>query len=360
MLNYTKSKFGMKSRNNKDIFNYIYIKCPEFTNKNTKINKMNESDFYIPKINEYNNIIKLNYNLNMIKQICEHYQISKSGTKQELMKKLYLFLYATHSIKKIQHLFRNYLKHKVILLKGPGFTNKNICVNDTDFLTMENLIDVPDTKFYSFKDDDNVIYGFDMSSLLSAINKDSQFKNPYNRKTLPISKIKNDIHNILRLNIVLNLDNEKEIEHKDDITNLSIHKQIQLKFLSICQKIDELGNYTDVNWFTSLSGVQIIKFFHELKDIWSYRAQLSIETKMEIYPYGDPFHDISSMSQYYIITIDDLKIKMIKIIENFIHKGINTHAQFLGASYILSALTLVNENAAQSMPWLYYSVAHVY
>ena len=50
---------------------------------------------------------------------------------------------------------------------------------------------------------------------------------------------------------------------------------------------------------------------------------------------------------------------MIKLIENFIYKGINRDAQFLGASYILSALTLVNENAAQSMPWLYFSVANV-
>lgn len=355
MLKYTKSNTNMKTK--KDILNYIYVKYPEIT-KQTKITEL---QFFIPMPSQYNIIIEYNYTLNMIKTICEHYKIGKTGTKQELLKKVYLFLCATHSIKKIQKCFKNYLNQKIISLKGPAFKNKDICVNDTDFLTMEKIIDIPESRFYSFKDDDNVIYGFDMTSLLSAINKDYHFKNPYNRKTLPISKITSDIHNILRLNIILKLNNDSDDSngHQDDITSLSINKQIQLKFLSICQKIDELGNYTDINWFISLSAAQIIKFFHELKDIWSYRAQLSFETKQEIYPYGDPFDDISTIYQYNYITPQDLKIKMIKIIEKFIYKGINSHSQFLGASYVLSALTLVNEHAAQSMPWLYFSVAHV-
>lgn len=357
MLEYTKYKLGLKSKNHKDIFNYIHIKYPE---NNTNPVKLKEKKNSIPKINEYNNLIYFNYTLDMMKTICEHYHIAKSGTKQELLKKIYMFLYSTYSIKKIQRCFRFFLNRKLILLKGPGFVNKSVCVNDSDFLTMENLNDIPENRFYSFKDDDNVIYGFDMLSILKAINKDNFFKNPYNRKNLPISKIKNDIDNILRLNIILKLNNiEDDINKKDDISNLSINKQIQLKFLSICQKIDELGNYTDVNWFNSLSGIQIIKFFHELKDIWAYRAQLSEETKLQIYPHGDPFQEYSNIYQLNYITIEDLKIKMIKIIENLIYKGINSHSQFLGASYILSALTLVNENAAQSMPWLYFSVAHI-
>jgi len=50
---------------------------------------------------------------------------------------------------------------------------------------------------------------------------------------------------------------------------------------------------------------------------------------------------------------------MIYFIENLIYNGINRDSQYLGASYVLSALTLVNESAAESMPWLYYSVAHI-
>jgi len=360
MLKCIKSKSSYSEiKTHKDIFNYIH---KQFVTENDlkHLIKIKENTFKIPTEKEYNHLIRYNYSLTMLKSICEHYGISKTGNKYELSKKIYMFLYSTYSIVKIQTLFRTFLKYKLDMLHGPALIDKNICVNDTDFLTMEQLKDIPDTHFYSFKDEDNMIYGFDMSSILNAINKDNHFRNPYNRKTLPLSKIMNDIHHIMRLNIILKLNNEdSENTNQNTIFNLPIHKQIQLKFLSICQKLDELGNYTDVNWFNNLSAIKIIKFLHELQDIWIYRAQLSFATKQEICPEGDPFNGFLYNYGENILTIEDLKIKMIKIIEKFIHKGINNNAQILGASYVLSALTLVNENAAQAMPWFYFSVAHV-
>jgi hypothetical protein len=356
-INPKSSYNGIKTH--KDIFNYIYINYP-FENDLKKSIKITEKNFKIPTIKEYNHISIYNYTLPMLKLICKHYNISKTGNKHELSKKIYFFLYSTHSIIKIQRFFRIFLKYKLHILHGPAFIDKNKCVNDTDFLTMEQLKDIPHAQFYSFKDIDNMIYGFDISSILNAINKDNHFRNPYNRKALPLSKIMNDIHSIMRLNIILKLNNENnENTNEDNTFNLPIHKQIQLKFLSICQKLDELGNYTDVNWFNNLSAIKIIKFLHELQDIWIYRAQLSIATKQEICPEGDPFNGYLYHYGENILTIEDLKIKMIKIVEKFIYKGINNNAQILGASYILSALTLVNDNAAQAMPWFYFSVAHV-
>jgi hypothetical protein len=43
--------------------------------------------------------------------------------------------------------------------------------------------------------------------------------------------------------------------------------------------------------------------------------------------------------------------------ENMISRGTNKDTQALGAFYILAALTLVNHDAAVSLPWLYQSVA---
>ena len=47
-----------------------------------------------------------------------------------------------------------------------------------------------------------------------------------------------------------------------------------MKCLELFQYMDELGNYTDCKWFTSLNRTQLIKFVRELMDIWEYRAQL--------------------------------------------------------------------------------------
>lgn len=41
-----------------------------------------------------------------------------------------------------------------------------------------------------------------------------------------------------------------------------------------------------------------------------------------------------------------------------VNSGINNDSKSLGCYYILSALTLVNSDAAESMPWLYESVSY--
>ena len=65
---------------------------------------------------------------------------------------------------------------------------------------------------------------------------------------------------------------------------ISIKKRVELKTLDLFQHINSLGNYSDPNWFLSLSRTQLIRFYRELYDIWSYRANLSDETKMKICP----------------------------------------------------------------------------
>jgi len=338
----------------------IHVELPKSSlDKSYKYLKISDKEFEIPTINEYESVIKINYTIPMLKKICDFYNIHKTGNKEELIKKIFTFLLASKCIIKIQKKFRTYLSSKLKHLRGSAFNNRSICINDTDFLTMENINDIPECNFYSFTDDDKIIYGFDLSSLLTAINKDSNFRNPYNRKSLPISEIKKNINSIIRLNKIFNIKCDKLTQSNDDNINISIKKKIELKFLALCQKMDELGNYTDVTWFTSLERNQIIKFIRELHDIWMYRAQLTIDVKKNICPISDPCIEVVNLYELNIIHIDELKYKMIRLIENFIYKGINKDSQFLGASYVLSALTLVNENAAQSMPWLYYSVAHI-
>ena len=44
-------------------------------------------------------------------------------------------------------------------LRGPTWLDKTKCVNDTDFYTLDDLTDIPDNQFISFKDSKNFIYG---------------------------------------------------------------------------------------------------------------------------------------------------------------------------------------------------------
>ena len=60
--------------------------------------------------------------------------------------------------------------------------------------------------------------------------------------------------------------------------------------------MDELGNYTEVEWFNQLRKNELCKFLYELYEIWFYRAQLSRETQISICPpNGNPFFNINQI-----------------------------------------------------------------
>ena len=149
----------------------------------------------------------------------------------------------------------------------------------------------------------------------------------------------------------------------DDVNKFDESKKLDMKILSLFQEMDSLGNYTNTSWFNSLDKYQLIQLFRELMDIWDYRANLSQEVKREIIPpTGNPFGsqnsnyiNINNISSFSFIHI---KKCLVNIFDQFINRGINIESKKLGCFYVLSALTLVNYEAAESMPWLYQAVLH--
>jgi hypothetical protein len=54
----------------------------------------------------------------------------------------------------------------------------------------------------------------------------------------------------------------------------------------------------------------------------------------------------------------NVKKAILEVLEKFINSGINNDNKSLGAYYVLGALTLVNSEAATSLPWLFQSFGH--
>jgi hypothetical protein len=54
---------------------------------------------------------------------------------------------------------------------------------------------------------------------------------------------------------------------------------------------------------------------------------------------------------------DQIKRIALNIIETMVKQGATESNRSLGANYVLCALTLVSPEAAESLPWLYQSVA---
>ena len=343
----------------------ISDKCEKIIPKVKKQIKVEDDNINIPTIANYSELTQYNYNIQQLKKFAKNYKLKISGNKKELLTRLFTFLHLSSFIIKIQKVFKGYLQRKFNTVQGEGFKNIHLCTNNTDFITMEELQHLPPCQFFSYKDEDGFIYGFDIASLYSLVFKNGIQKNgiktigginPYNRKSISELVIKN-ITTFIKLSKLFNKKIMLDIEN--DITNISDEKAVELRALTLFQTINSLGNYSDAIWFLSLNRNQIIKFVRELIDIWEYRAQLSIIVKRNICPpNGEPFRNLSIQYIHSESNLNNVKMVVLEVLEKLVNNGIDQDSKSLGAYYILGALTLVNETASTTLPWLFQSVNH--
>lgn len=319
--------------------------------------KVSDKIFEIPREKEWSLLIKNNYKISQLKKICKHYNVISSGNKEVLRKRLYNLLRLSSNVQKIQNICKHYLLRKYNNLRGPARYNRSLCVNETDFYSMDDVKDIPYEQFYSFQDSDKKIYGFDVKSLYKLYSKSRKKENPYNRRVIPLY-VMVQIKSLLKLSkfspMFSNGGNPIVVEDVDEI--LTQEQRIAARALDIFQKIDLHGHITNTDWFMTLEKNQLIKFIRVLSDIWEYRAQLSHITKRNICPpYGHPF-GLINMDALQTCSITYLKMSSLTLMDKLVTSGITLSMRSLGAMYVLCGLTLVNSDAANSLPWLYESV----
>ena len=326
--------------------NYLLRDLPKFERGTIRITN---EDFFIPRFTEYYLLFKNNYTLPQLKQICKHYKLPRTGNKKTLITIIYNFLYYSEAAIKIQKMVRGMMQRKLNKMRGPAVLNRKLCVNDCDFFSLTELISIPMSQFFSFKDEDGFIYGFDILSLWQLFEQKKQAENPYNRKAFPQETL-----GILRRLISTGKNMNQKINVKLKNESVSREKELELRIVNAFQFIDTLGNYTNHTWFMELDRVKLYRFCRELHDIWNHRAQLSEETKQRISPNGNPFRNVRINTE---MGIFEIRKNCILVIENMLYDGITDDDKSLGAYYVLAALTLQSQDAAAALPWLYQSVA---
>jgi len=332
-----------------------------------------KSEYIMPTKENYSILLKVNYTIKQLKEIANHYKIKiGSVNKTHIIEKIYNYFKLYDNAVIIQNAWRRYLLKTYNKLRGPALFKRNLCVNDTDFFTMDNIVDIPFSQFYSFKDADNTIYGFDIMSIYNLFNRQNEkVSNPYNRNIF-LKSVKKNMLKLIRLSKVFkekiqlkindttssnsNTIVDNNMNNNMNNSNETFLQNIDDRIFSVFHDIDILGNYTHQQWFTNLTNTDLIRFIYELHDIWSYRANLCPIVKNEICP---NHHDLFRM-----IHIIDLRIALfpilqdiaLTIIEKLVRSGINHDSKCLGANYVLCALTLVSSDAATAIPWLFQSV----
>lgn len=238
--------------------------------------------------------------------------------------------------------------------RGPAYWVRSLCTNDCDFFSTDNVTDISGFTFYSYKDSDNHIYGFDIRSihtlLYRARTASEAALNPFTRLAFP--KIVNkQVSNIVRL-----LNYHRISTEWAPLTPPTPEQQLRMKIVDIFSKIDELNYYSSPDWFIHLDIDDHKEFYGLLFDIWTTRANLSNAQKNTIVPgytsklFKTPRWAVADM------TLEGLQRMNLNTMRTMISSAIDRNDRILGAMYVVSALTLVCDEARAAYPWLYESV----
>jgi hypothetical protein len=318
--------------------------------------KCTPDKFVVPTSSDYMILLEYKYKKDQLKEIARFYNLRVSGTNQELLTRIYTHLKMSVFTVKIQSMYRGYLQRFCNNLRGPAFLKRSLCTNTNDFLTMENLSNIHHHQFVSYMDSDKFVYGFDVLSLynLKKSSQEEPVKNPYNRTTIPKEVFVNVKRLMKIMKRVYGSPLDIEIE-KEDISTLSTDERINRMFI----EMDSHGHYTCISWFNELNRNELIRFVQELADIWFYRASLTPEVRYTICP-DDPLRNYSLFLGFIRLQedINTVREHVLHVIESFVFSGIDESARSLGVIYVLQSFTLVNENARETMPHFYQSVAY--
>ena len=338
------------------------------------------TNIIIFKPGEHEKMKHVKYSLADLRMLCSHYGIKKSGTKPELTQRIYTFLKQTYYIVRLQRIFRRFISNKYRTLCGPGYLQTSKCVNDTDFYTFDKLSKIRPMELFTYRDNDDKIYGFHIASIFHLIiSSYPNITNPYNRSVIPSRVVKNVYEKLIygsflgfRVSVKL-ADNGDDGDDSgrggDDAGNLNgggsgggltREKQEELFIVDLFQHINTLGNYSDSEWFITLQRAELIRFIRNIHDIWYYRANLTQEMKERICPpNGNPFvlHNAQvNLNVLTLLTDPEIRTICVSIIDRIVRRGVTREDQCLGAFYVLATLTIVNQDARNAMPWLYEAV----
>jgi hypothetical protein len=210
----------------------------QINKKNSKLEKPSPSEisFHNYSILNEENEKNADYKVAELKEMCaiiqrefDYKKIKLTGTKGELRQSVYNFYHHTFHCIKIQLKFNSFLRRKINKLRGPALSNREICINETDFYSLDPIREIPNQQFFSYEEvakeevnskskPKSCYYGFDIASIYNLILSDNgveneyglsrrniwnESNNPYNRNKIPHNVIR-DILKIIKLDRILN------------------------------------------------------------------------------------------------------------------------------------------------------------
>jgi len=260
----------------------------------------------------------------------------------ELLEKIFNYLDNIDKINLIQISIKKYLSNIESRLRGPGFTNKKICKNDEDFLFLIDINKQDPDYFYSYKDNNNSVWFFDLRSIYKLLT--TKKTNPYSREEFP-EKV---LHDVRKLKKILNKRGKKLELEEYKFKNKK--EKVDRKLTDLTVSINQSGYNFNCEWIKELSKSTCINLYKDLEDLWNYRTNMTIEQRKSIIPpsgilFSYPQGNLSRLEKEDVI---DMIINEINKFELRQDEGIKK----LGYMYLIICMSEYNLNCRQSNDWV--------
>lgn len=177
---------------------------------------------------DYNPYINLmNYRLVDLKKLAKFNRLKVTATKPQLVDRIHRFFIQHICATKIQKYLRRFFVLRSFRLRGPAYGQLNLCVNETDFFTLEPLSEIPKQDFFSYsvtQGESTFCYGFNINSLIHLLKrKGTLITNPYNREALPELVV----GDIIRLYLYMIMFFPSHVDQEDNVPPYERHLFLQ-------------------------------------------------------------------------------------------------------------------------------------
>lgn len=115
--------------------------------------------------------------------------------------------------------------------------------------------------------------------------------------------------------------------------------------------MEDLGYYTDPDWFTALSRIQLQRLYLELADIWFHRAGLTRDDRARIAPLpANPF--TVPVTTVLVMQQRALRPVVLNACHTLVSSAPARGDRQTGVMYVLGALAMISTGAGSAYPWL--------
>jgi hypothetical protein len=234
---------------------------------------------------------------------------------------------------------------------GPSLFLSSLSNNDKDIYTFDPITTIPIAYHFSFVDEKQHIWTFDMRFLLQLLQYGKELINPFSQERISENTIK-------RLQTISqNLRKHKVPIVYMDTDELSPEQIWNQKVLDVFLKLTSLGYGVNMLWFENMTIRLHQRFYRKLYDLWTIHLRLTPEEKEQIVPghlggRTPLFRCNPTIIESQMHELRWWRKQNLNLMNAFLSRSQDKTIQGCGALYVLTALAQTLPKIAEVYPWL--------